>query len=95
MTIKQVSIKDCKSKGSRIWLEDLDTLGWPLGTAYTVVITDDAITVQRDPNGKRAVSAPSKNGVIDLTSKKVQAWAQGSTRADVTITDQSITYERV
>jgi hypothetical protein len=74
------------TKGHRIWLQDLNAkYGWHVGARYSVTYTEDAIFLQRDEdNGKRKVSK-GKGGVIDLTSKKVTAWAQGSTSAYVAI----------
>ena len=80
-------------KGSRIWLEGLSASGWWPGTRFTTVITPRAIRHVRLADGKRSVR-DSKGGIIDTTSKKVERWAQGAERANITIETHAITITR-
>lgn len=70
------------TKGHRVYLQDTAAIGWVVGAPYGVTYEDSCIVLQLDHNGKRKVSS-SKGGVIDLESKKVTRWAQGSTQATV------------
>jgi hypothetical protein len=82
------------SKGARIFLENvLSATGRPQGQRYNVVFSPDSIHILFATDGKRAVVS-SKNGVIDLQSKKVTQWAQGATRATVHATTAQIIIQR-
>ncbi len=85
------------TKGHRVFLEGLCAHGWAAGMPYSVTFEPTCIVLQLDhDNGKRKVVA-SKGGVIDLESKKVTQWAQGSTQATI-VHDRArgrITIERV
>ncbi len=71
------------TKGHRIFLEGLSAHGWASGMPYSVTYEPTQIVLALDPdNGKRKVVA-SKGGVIDLESKKVTRWADGSSRATI------------
>ena len=77
------------SKGARVWLQGLDSLGWSGGTRYNVVFGDGLIQLQRCVDGKRKVTA-SKGGVIDLESKKVAATFAHTETVTYTVTDSTI-----
>lgn len=65
-------------KGHRVFLEGIGCTG----QRYNVAYVGDDILISFAPEGKRRVVA-SKGGVIDLESKKVTQWAQGSTQATI------------
>ena len=83
------------SKGATIWVQDLAKHGWAGGTTYSVTITPEAIVYTKTTEGKVRKVTASKGGIIDNTSKKVLAWAQGATEARVHIASQRIHIERV
>jgi len=70
---------------ARIWLQDLAAYGWAAGKGYTVLIDGDAITITADPTSKRKVGK-AKGGIIDLTNKRITAWAMAvqATHVDFT-----------
>jgi len=83
-------IKDTP-KGARIWIEALENKGIQKGGYYMATYAPDAITVEfiqstEKPKGYR--SNGSAGGIVDLQSKKVTAWAQGSTVAQWTVQDE-------
>ncbi len=95
--MKHTTVIAHTNKGHRIFLEGLATHGWTGGMPYTVTFEPEQIVLQRTSspaaplasclaldnlNGKRKVVS-SKGGVIDLQSKKVTVWAQGSTQATI------------
>jgi hypothetical protein len=94
VTIKTDISITATPKGHRVWLETLGNHGFPVGTKVSIEYTDKLIVITKDTNGKRSVSSPSKNGVIDLQSNKVSRWAQDSTVAHVAITDNEIVIQR-
>lgn len=74
------------SKGHRVFLENLSSVGWIAGAPYSVTYEPTRIVLRLDhDNGKRKVVA-SKGGVIDLEGKRVTAWAQGATVARIALT---------
>jgi len=84
--MKTTTVIATTTKGARVFLESLNTVGWPAGTQYTVTIGTDTIAITRateDTTGKIRKVVASKGGVIDLESKKVRTWAAGSTSARV------------
>lgn len=94
VTIKTDISITATPKGHRVWLESLGNHGFPVGTKVTIVYTDKLIVISKDTAGKRSVSSPSKNGVIDLQSNKVTKWAKGATVAHLAITNDEIVIQR-
>jgi hypothetical protein len=78
------------SKGARVWLQGLDSLGWTGGTRFNVAFDSGVVTLTRAIDGKRKVTA-SKGGVIDLESKKVAATFAHTGTVAYTVTDSTIT----
>ena len=70
------------SKGARVWIQGLERHGWTGGDRFTTTFQGSTIVHQRDPNGKRKVTA-AKGGIIDTVGKKVTQWAQGASTATV------------
>lgn len=64
------------NKGHRVFLEGLNSVGWPAGARYHVDYCGGEIIITQQHSGKRKVVA-SKGGVIDLEGKKVTQWAKG------------------
>lgn len=81
------------SKGRRIWLQTTERYGWNGGDRYTTRITKTAITLTKDPEGKRKVT-PSKSGVIDLCNNTITEWADGCQQVSVRYTEDTITIRR-
>jgi hypothetical protein len=91
-------IAPTNSKGHRVWLQDLGKKGWQGGTPFTVTYTPTLIIYTRATQatqGKVRAVTSTKGGIIDTTSQRVTRWAQGSTQAHVTITEQTIILEKV
>ena len=75
-------------KGARVFLEGVTAAIAGHPNTYSVVFTDDTIGVVFHPEGRRTIS-PSKGGVIDIQNKKVTAWAQGATTANIAPIDHT------
>jgi hypothetical protein len=73
-------------KGARVWIQGLTGKG--ISAPFVLVsIFTDAITLtfgDTKHRGMRKVTQ-SKGGLVDLQSKRITAWAQGSTEAIVTV----------
>lgn len=82
------------SKGHRVWLQGLTGKGIT-GERFTVEYGHNTILVTFGSEGKRKVTQ-AKGGIVDIVSKRVTQWAQGSTEARVTVlpNTQTIIIER-
>ena len=93
--MKQSTVIAATPKGHRIFLEGIiAATGRPQGQRYNVAYTDDAIHIIWDTAAGKLTLVSSKGGVIDLQSKKVTAWAQGATVANITVTKAQIIITR-
>lgn len=84
-------------KGHRIYLESLATVGWHGGSLYRVDFDSDRILLTRatpDYTGKVRRVTASKNGVIDLESKRITTWANGSVAVTVEYGESQIIITR-
>jgi hypothetical protein len=77
------------TKGHRVFLEGIGRIG----QRYSVEYSNSHVIVTFHTTGKRKVVA-SKGGVIDLEGKKVTQWADGSTCATVSYSDEQIQITR-
>jgi hypothetical protein len=74
------------SKGSRIWLQALESKGinWRSTGRVKVEFSLSHIELTFGVSEGRKVTA-SKGGIVDLQSNKVAQWAHGSTEARVLV----------
>lgn len=88
------SITETK-KGHRIWIQGVHNKGLRL-PFYSTAIHEDRIVLEFGPQkfkGMRKVTQ-DKGGIIDLTSKKITAWAKGATEAAYTIDGNTLVIKR-
>jgi hypothetical protein len=84
------------SKGARVWIQGLKGKG--INDPFVLPCFGDSIIVLKFSDTKlkgwRKVTQ-SKGGLVDLQSKRITQWAQGSTEATVTVVGNSIVIKRV
>ena len=82
------------NKGRRIWLTATGRYGFAGNTRYNITYGPDAITIVKDSEGARAVTATA-GGVIDLQNKKVTMFAKEAQDCNVLYAGDTITITRV
>jgi hypothetical protein len=96
-TLETISITQTK-KGHRVWIQALASKGITSPFVY-ISYTSGAIDLLFSDNptmygqkGRKVTQA--KGGIVDMESKKVTQWAQGSSQATVEIAGNTISIRR-